>query len=222
MKRIPRLVINKIIQLLILNNFLVNSGWGFFSPIFTVFIVKYITSGDLPKAVEVVGFATLIYWVLKSILQIPIARIIDRIKGEGDDFWFLFWGNLLTAFIPLGFIFASQPWHVYLLHIIYAVGSAMNFPSWSSLFTNHIDKGQEALEWSINSTFLGIGFGVTNGIAAIIIVTFGYNAMFLIISIFLFTSTFILLPIRKYVSLRDGEHRKNKKFATPEIIEKSV
>ncbi|MBX4200664.1 MFS transporter [Candidatus Parcubacteria bacterium] len=214
--------INKVIQILILNNFFLNSGWGLLSPIYTVFIVKYITGGDLAKAVEVVGLSTLVYWVLKSILQIPIANLIDKIKGEGDDFWFLFWGTLITAFVPLGFIFSTHIWHIYALQIIYAVGSAMNFPSWSALFTNHIDEGKEALEWSVNSTFLGVGFGVANGIGGLVIALTGFNVMFILVGLFLSASAFILLFIREDVLLKTKRGRAilraRKKVVIAEIV----
>jgi len=204
---IMKTVINRVIKTLIGSNFFLNSGWGLLAPIFTVFIVKNITNGDFGRGVAVSGLTALIFWITKSLLQVPIARYLDKNRGEYDDFWAVVIGTLITAFVPLGFILSTTAWHIYALQILYAVGSALNFPSWSAIFTRHIDRGQEALEWSINSTFLGVGFGIANGVGGVAVAVLGFNLVFVLVSAFLFISTILLLFIKKDVA---EYHRKRR------------
>jgi len=43
------------------------------------------------------GLASTVYLITKSIFQIPVARVIDKKKGERDDFWFMIVGSLLIT-----------------------------------------------------------------------------------------------------------------------------
>ncbi len=195
-------IINKIIKILITSDFFLNLGWGLLSPIFAIFIIENITIGDASAAVRVAGFASLSYWAVKSMLQIPIGRYLDKNHGEKDDFWFMVTGTFIAGFIPLGYLFSSAPWHIYFLQIIYAVGMSMAFPSWLAIFTRHIDKGKEALEWGIESTFLGAGAGIAGAVGGIIAAIFGFKIVFIFVSIFTFFSVLLLLLIKKDISPR--------------------
>ena len=96
---------NRVIRFLTLSDFIWVSGSGLLGPIFAIFIVDFIIGGD-----EIVaGIAASIYLFTKSILQIPAASIIDKIRGEKDDFFILFIGSLLAASFPILYLFINQP-----------------------------------------------------------------------------------------------------------------
>ncbi len=198
-------IVNSIIKFMIASDFVLNLGWGLLGPVFAIFIVQNITTGSTAEAAKIAGFASLFYWVTKAIFQIPIGRYLDKNHGEKDDFWFMVMGTFIAGFIPLGYLFASAPWHIYLLQIIYAFGMSMMVPSWMAIFTRHIDKGKEALEWGAESTFLGLGAGIAGGIGGIVASKFGFNIVFLFVSGFTFLATFLLLFVKKDISSRDAQ-----------------
>jgi len=207
----PKLV-NKIIRFMIASDFVLNLGWGLLGPIFAIFIVQNITIGSPSDAARVAGFASLSYWATKSILQIPIGRHLDKNHGEKDDFWFMTAGTFIAGFVPIGYLFSFLPWHIYLLQVVYAVGMSMAFPPWLAIFTRHIDKGKEALEWGMESTFLGAGAGIAGGLGGIIASTFGFSAVFAFVSSFTFLSVILLLFIKDDIS------PKNREAKTPPAI----
>lgn len=198
-------IINKIIKTLIISDFFLNVGWGLMGPVFAIFIVKNVALGSLSEAAQVAGFASLFYWIPKSILQIPIAHYLDRNRGEKDDFWFMTIGTFMMALVPVGYIFSTQPWHIFLLQVFYGVAAAINFPSWSAIFTRHIDDGREAMEWSVHSTFLGIGAGLAAGAGGISVAVFGFESVFIFVSVFTLLSAILLLFIQKEISTRGKE-----------------
>jgi predicted MFS family arabinose efflux permease len=200
----PR-IINKIIKILITSDFFLNLGWGLVGPVFAIFILQNITTDNMAQAARVAGFASLSYWAVKSILQVPIGNFLDKTKGEKDDFWFMIIGTFIAGFIPLGYLFSTQPWHIYILQMIYAVGMSMVFPPWLAIFTRHIDKEREALEWSLESTFLGAGAGIAGGVGGIMVGWFGFHTVFILVSGLTFFSVFLLLFIKNDVSIRDDK-----------------
>ncbi len=198
-------IINKIIKFMIASDFILNLGWGLLGPIFAIFIVQNITTGSAIDAARIAGFASLFYWITKAMFQIPIGRYLDKNHGERDDFWFMVVGTFIAGFIPIGYLFSSSAWHIYLLQIIYAIGMSMMVPSWLAIFTRHIDKGKEALEWGMESTFLGLGAGIAGGMGGIVASVFGFATVFIFVSSFTFLATILLLFIRDDISPKNKE-----------------
>ncbi len=151
------------------------SALGFITPIFAIFIADKIRGGG----VEVVGFAAAIYWIGRSILEIPIAKFLDRTKGEKDDLYLLVVGYSICALVQFGYIFSFLPWHIYLLQGIYALGAALSWPAWAALFTRHIDKGKEGFEWSIEHVAFSLGTGITGALGGLMVANFGFEVVFI-------------------------------------------
>ena len=72
------LKVGRLVKFFVISDFFLLAGWGFIDPIFSVFIVQHIAGGTLIT----VGIAAAIYWILKSILQIPIAKYLDRTPAK--------------------------------------------------------------------------------------------------------------------------------------------
>jgi len=185
--------INKVIKILILSDLFLMAGWGMVIPILAIFIIDKIQGGN----VQVAGIAIGVYWLGKSIIQIPVARYLDRTGGEKDDYYALIGGTLLASLVPLGFIFATLPWHMYLLQGINALGMAFAIPAWAAIFTRHIDKNQTAFSWSLDSSALGIGAGVAGIVGGTVAKIFGFTPLFIGVSIFGIISALLFLLIQK-------------------------
>lgn len=195
--------VNRVIKFLIASSALLYSGWGFVMPVFAIFIVQNIVEGGPTEAAKVAGFAFFIYWSVKSLLQIPISRHLDEHSGEKDDFWFMVLGMIIAGLPPFGFLLASAAWHIYAFEVVHALGMALFVPSWNAIFTRHMDKGREAFEWGIDSTFLGLGAAVTGAIGGIMAALFGFTAIFISAGLISILSGLILLVIHKDILPKD-------------------
>lgn len=198
-------IINKLIKILIASDFFLNLGWGLLAPIFAIFILQSITSGNAIKAAEVAGFSALFYWITKSSIEIPIGRFLDKTDGENDDFWFMVVGLFIVSLVPIGYLFSYQAWHIYAFQVIHAIGMAMALPSWLAIFTRHIDKGKEAFEWSMETTSIGLGAGIAGGLGGIAVAFFGFQIIFIFVSLLTMFSTAMLLLVRKDIFPKDRD-----------------
>ena len=192
--------INKVIKVLIGSDFLLQSGWGLIGPIFAIFLTGQIKGGNL----AVIGYATAVYWVVKSIAQPFIAHYLDRNHGEKDDFIFLVIGMYAANLVPLGYIFSFLPWHIYVLEFIRALAMACVVPTWYAIFTRHIDKGKEAFSWSMESAGIGFAAGFAGAIGAWLAGLFGFKIVFVLVALFGFLSSSALLFIRNLIFVKDG------------------
>ena len=174
--------INHVIKTLILSDFYLNIGLGLFGPIFAIFVTKQIQGGSI----EVVGFAAGITQLVKVILEIPIARYLDKNHGEYDDFYSMIFGGVLISLAPFWYIFASQTYHIYLIQASYGVGLAFLVPPWYAIFSRHLDKLHENIEWSFESVAIGIATAVSAAIGGVMANRFGFNTVFMIAGILAF------------------------------------
>lgn len=191
--------INKVITTLITSDFLLNAGWGLIGPIFAIFLTQQIQGGSL----KIVGVAVAIYWLIKSIIQPFIAKYLDKNHGEIDDFRFLVVGMYAANLIPLGYLFSSQPWHIFVLEFIRGIAMACVIPTWAAIFTRHIDKGKEAFSWSLESTGIGFAAGFAGAVGAWLASIFGFKIVFVLVSVFGILSSSSLLMIRKSIFLKN-------------------
>jgi MFS family permease len=188
--------INKVIRTLIISDFLLHSGWWLIGPIFAIFITRQIEGGTIVA----VGFIAAAYWFVKSVAQLFIAHFVDVKKGEADDFNFLIYGLFFANLVPLGYIFASQLWHIFLLEIIRGLCMACVIPGWAGIFIKNIDKGWEAFSWSINSTGIGFAAAFAAAFGGIIAAFLDFKVVFILITIFGMAATFVLLSIKDQLS----------------------
>ncbi len=157
--------INPVIRFLILSDVVVIGAAALLGPIFALFIEDFIVGGS----VEVAGIAAGVYLFSKSILQIPMAHLLDKIKGEKDDFWFMFIFTILMSLLPLFYLIIHTPLQLYIIQFALGIFTAFTFPSFMAIFTRHIDKNKESTEWGVYFTLTDIasaGFAVIGGYIA--------------------------------------------------------
>lgn len=206
--------INFIIKILIISDFFIFFALGLLSPIFAVFILDNIQGSDL----EVIGFATTFYWLSRIISVIPLSRMMDKMHGEEDEFYFIFIGSILMSAIPAFFIFSTLPWHIYALQIISGFAHSMAIPAWRILFTNHIDRRLIGYEWSVEDVSVGIATAGSAALGAFIAKVYGFNVLFILISILGILGSCILLFLLKEKKIFiEGIRRLEKNLKTKTI-----
>ena len=183
--------INHVIRTLILSDFYLNSGLGLFGPIFAIYVTQQIAGGSI----EVVGFAAGITQLFKVILQIPIAKYLDKNHGEYDDFYSMILGGALISLAPFLYLMASQVSHLYMIQALYGVGLAFLVPPWYAIFSRHLDKLHENIEWSFESVAIGIATAGSAAIGGVLANKFGFQVVFIVAGVLSFFSIFNQLKI---------------------------
>lgn len=190
--------INRVVEFLTFSDILMLSGWGLINPILAVFFTEQIEGGTVALA----GLASSAYFLVKSIVQIPIARMIDLKRGEKDDYWTMIFGSFLITLTAFLYIFVSLPWQVIAVQIIAGLGGAFSYPGWQAIFTRHIDKGEEGLEWSFYYTATDLGAALTAGLGGLLVAAFGYQMVFLLVGVSSLGGTLFLASIVKNLRKR--------------------
>jgi MFS family permease len=181
--------VGRLVKYFVLSDFFLLAGWGFIDPVFSVFIVQNIIGATLAT----VGIAAAIYWILKSVLQIPISNYLDRTSGEKDDFMTLVGGLMLAGISAIAFGWVTTTWELYAVQAVHAIAFACYFAAWPTIFSRHLDKDRVSFDWSLDSTAAGIAAGITGLLSGVMAETLGYVAVFVTAGILSFIAAFVLL-----------------------------
>lgn len=190
--------VNYIIRTLIISDFYLNAGIGFFAPIYAVFVTQSISGGSL----STIGIAAAIGQVVKSILQIPISRILDKNRSEKGEYYSLMFGNVLIAIVPFLYLFATKISHIYLIEALFGVGLAFAIPPWYAIFSRHLDKDEVNIEWSFKSVEVGLAVAGAAALGGYLADRFGFSVVFMLAGCMSIIGAYYQSKIYKGLKLR--------------------
>ncbi|OGK14297.1 hypothetical protein A3A93_03115 [Candidatus Roizmanbacteria bacterium RIFCSPLOWO2_01_FULL_38_12] len=193
--------INPVVRFLIISDTVLIGAAGLLGPIFALFIEEFIQGGNEAVA----GIAAGVYLFSRSILQIPIAHFLDKIRGERDDFWLMFIFSILTALIPLLYLTISTPLQLYLVQFVLGFFTAFTYPAYMAIFTRHIDKDKEGIEWSIYFTLTDITSAALAMVGGYLAVSAGFPALIITVVILSVIGALLLWLIKPYIKMKTGK-----------------
>lgn len=111
-------------------------------------------------AVQVVAIGTSIYYITRTILQMPIGKISDKIKSDSDEILFLLIGAILMGLPFIAYPFISVPIHYYILQFVFGLGVSFNLTNWRKLFALNVDKNMEGTQYGFYEICMSGGAAV--------------------------------------------------------------
>lgn len=182
---------NRTLKLLILSDIFVLSGYGLISPILSIFINDNLIGGSIFSA----GLASAIFLITHAGLQLLFSYKFN----PKDRLWMLRLGTGIIALVPFGYIFATNIYHIYLIGLIHGIGAAFAYPTWSSLFTSHLEKGERGFQYSIYSSSVGVGTALTAAAGAWLAELVNFKLVFALTGLMSMAGLFILFRLSKGV-----------------------
>ncbi|MFA6354583.1 MAG: MFS transporter [Candidatus Paceibacterota bacterium] len=182
--------VNKVVKFFVLADLLLMSGWGLIGPIFSIYIIEKIAGATLLT----VGVGTVIYWTVRSVLQLPVANYLDKKMGEADDLRVLIAGLFLASISALLFIFVNTSWQLYSVQILQAIAFSLYAPAWSAIFSRHLDRDRISFDWSLDTVALGLMAGISGFLGAWV-AGYSFATLFIFTSLFTAAAAFVLLIV---------------------------
>lgn len=165
------------------------------NPVFALFVID-----DVKASIATIGFAAAIYAITKSIIQLFVAKQLDKNHGEVDDYYSMLIGLAFGIVCVYLYYFVEHVWQIYLLQFLIGIGDAFVVPPFYAIFTRHIDKEREAFEWALRSSFsLGAGTALGGALSGVLASTIGVRPLFLINGTLLLIGFVVLLFLSPYI-----------------------
>lgn len=183
--------VNRVIKYFVMADLLFFAGWGFVSPIFSVFIVEEIRDATIVS----VGISAAIFWSFRSFVQPPLANALDKMEGEKDDLYALILGLLLAGVTAFMFVLVNTVYQLYVLQIFHGAALGMYHVSWRAIFSRHLDKDRQAFDWSFDSAVIGIAIAVTSFVGSLLASNFGFDVTFIIAGVLSLVAVVIIFVV---------------------------
>ncbi len=167
--------VNRVVGYFIVADLILFSGWGLISPIFSIFVIEQIANSTLVH----IGIGAAVYWIVKSLVQLPLGRFLDKKEDEKLSLYVLLSGLLMTSFAAFAFMFMTEIWHLYFVQLIHGLGMAFYIVSWYGIFSHHLDKNKATFEWAMNSSSLGFASGIMALVGGYVASSFGFQYIFI-------------------------------------------
>lgn len=182
---------NPIVKILIFADFFVFSGLGLINPIFAVFVKEHLEGGSLAAA----GFAVTIFLLVKAILQIPIARFLDRELANVREVHSLILGYGIIACTTFLYFFIQTVEQLYAVQFLYGIGAAFAFPAFMAIFTRFADHKNAAFSWSFYSTVTLLSMAVAATVGGFVGEVYGFRILLLAVGVITFFGFFATLGL---------------------------
>lgn len=149
-----------------------NSFYNFLSGFVEPFIVIFFNNfGSL----EEVGISLALLIIFEGLVSLFTSKYLDRIGIKK----IILITQIMESLRVLGFIFAQNVWHVYLLQILGGMFKGFNSPAYSNLFVD-VCEDESSKNIGKHSSFTTIMYGISILIGGYMISFFGYQLMFLV------------------------------------------
>ncbi|MDQ5954831.1 MAG: hypothetical protein QG583_759 [Patescibacteria group bacterium] len=140
-----------------------------------------------------IGYSVTLYSILTGVLIIWIGKLSDRINSAKITTL----GFVLFAIGSFGYIFISAPYQLFILQVIFAIGTACLSAPLSALFAKYINKENAGLQWALDSGGQKIITGVSVFVGTFIISSFGFKILFLVMGTLQLLSALIQMTLQK-------------------------
>ena len=181
--------VNRVVKFFVLSDLFFLGGWGLVNPIFAIFVVENIPN----TSALTVGALAFTYWIVKSIVQMPVAVALDKREGEKDDFYTLLFALVLSGFAAICFALVKDVFWLFVVQILHGASQALYTPSWSAIFSRHLDKERYAFDWSLDNTTISMASAIAGLVGGVVVSFFGFKTAFLFASVLSFVGAFILM-----------------------------
>lgn len=193
---------NRATLLLIVSDIFVLTGFGLVQPILAIYIKDDLIGGTIFAA----GLASMLFIITKSVVQMPLSRIVDRHQRSFRR-KILIIGTFVLAIVPFIYIFTNDVNFMYVAQIVEGLGSGLAYPAWVAIWSRSSDINQRSFDWSLYSTLTGIGTGIAALVGAEIAQLFGFTYAFMVVGAMTLFGCVILFKMEKTVPEKAAEEK---------------
>ena len=180
------------LKILLLSSALFILAGGLFGPIYAVFVEEI--GGDLLTA----GSAYAAFAIAAGVLIFFLSKWEDHVKHQEK---LVVIGFVFSCIGFLGYLFIRQPWHLFVVQIIFGLGEAVGTPAYDGLYSRNLDKGKFVSEWGMWESMQWIVTAVAAAAGGLLANLYGFRflfgIMFIVSLIGLITSALLIKKKKK-------------------------
>jgi len=181
---------NKALRILLITNGLILIAGAMLGPIFAIFAEQ--VGGNILEA----GIAGGLFALAAGITTLISGRYADKIKRDER---IVIIGYVLMGLGFFLYIFVNSVWFLFAVQVLIGIGEAIYSPAFDALYSKHLCTTKAGREWGLWESmnyFTAAGGAAIGGLIAF---NFGFDPLFVVMTIICFGSVIYLLQIKKRI-----------------------
>lgn len=175
-------MVNSHVRILLIGSNIWYLSDGLLGPLFAVFSEKI--GGSI---LDITG-AWAVYLIVTGVLNIIVGKLSD---GPMNKAKLMVIGYAVNTVFTFGYLFVSQPAHLFFVQLGLGVSTALATPTWQALYAKYEDRKSAGFEWGLagGQSSIIMGLGVILG--GVIVTKYSFSALFLIMGFIQLMATII-------------------------------
>lgn len=183
--------INPVVKAFITSEVVIWSAWNFSMPILAIFAVSNIQGGS----VEVAAFSVSIHLIIRVVFELLSGRFLLG-ATLSKKYLATIIGLLIIGLSFIGFANVSTVPLFYIMFGITGIGLGIASPAKNSIFSTHLDKNKETVEWGVYDASVFVGMALSAALGGLIAKQYGFPILFYISAVLNFIG---ILPYLLYI-----------------------
>ena len=186
----PRKIFNKALRILLSTNAMILLAAAMLGPIYALFVEKI--GGDLMDA----SIAGALFACAAGITTFVSGKYSDKIK---ENELVVVLGYAIMGFGFLSYTYVDSIWALFLVQIIIGLGEAVYSPAFDSVYSKHLNKQKAGSQWGAWESMNYFTTAIGAIIGGLLVTQFGFNIMFIIMSLLCFSSAIYIYRLPRKV-----------------------
>lgn len=195
--------VNPLVRAFILAEMMIWSSWNLIQPIFALYAIT-IPGGNIETAAS----AFSVHLIVRVFGELISGRILTD-RGELAKFCMAILGILIWAISYLGFAFTTNMIYVFIFYGVAGLGIGLATPAKNSLFSSHIDKEKDAMEWGMMDATVFFCISLASLLGGFIASKYGFRPVFFLAFVITLLGT---LPFILYIKHEDTLYLRLKQY----------
>jgi MFS family permease len=181
-------------------------AWNFMAPIMAIFAANSLPGGSI----ETAGFAYSIHLVVRVVFELISGKFLAG-SHTRKKIYVIITGISIVSVAYLNLAFSTTISHFYLSMGIAGMGFGLISPAKNSMFSTHLDKDRESVEWGITDATVFISIALAASLGGLIASKYGFHVLF---SLAAWVNTLAAFPYaiylyKKHPHLKAESHTKS-------------
>lgn len=195
-------IVNPLVKVFILSEMFLWSGWNLIIPIFAIFAADEIQGGNVKVAASV--YST--YLIVRVITELIVGKYLSG-KKDAKKILNTIIGTFIVAASFIGFGLTNTVIPLFIFFGTIGIGMGISAPAKYSLFSSHLDKGKEALEWSVYDATTFTGMALSIALGGFIAAEYGFKLLFFVASLVNFIAIIPYLVYFRFNPVNEQQNR---------------
>ncbi len=174
---LPETKLNNSLRILIAANTMMVFIIGLFAPFYAVFVQK------IGGGIVFAGFSWALFSIVAGVLTLLFSRWGLRVKEEE---LLLALGYIIRGVVFLSYAFMGSMQQLIFTQVLWGIAAALGNPAFDAVYTRHTTQSDSIVQWGHWEGIASIADGVAALIGGLLILHFGYEAIFMSMAVLSF------------------------------------